>query len=602
MVLNRLTQNAASTNGAFTPTSFTTTNTTLLGDFSVTTSSGDISITSSTFTGSNTFNSAANLTVTNANNFSTTSGTSIFTKNGGSDNTWTGGNTFGNVEVINNDNNYLLLANTNPDDFNGSATFRQLSSGRLYAAHNGNNTFSGDISTVGTTTAITFGASTGRVVIDGSASQQFSGALALKPIVNRLTMATSSDAALNLNVQVEIAINLTMITGNINTTATNVLNLIDETVTTTIGNASSFVNGPMQYVLSSNSGTRSTLNFPVGKLADWRPIVLQVAHNTNTSYTYRGEVFNASARTLGYTLPATVDTVSDIHYWDMDRFVTSTMVANSATDLRTAAGDRPIITLYFGTNDAVKDGANLTICKNTAAASSTWFDIGGSGAPAFSGGTNLTGSVTSTSSPAVFNSFSRFTLGSKLAGWNPLPIELLNFSATAFSNYVKLDWSTASETNNAFFTIEKSIDGMNFNALEQIQGAGNSNSELTYSTNDNSPYEGLSYYRLKQTDFNGDFTYSDVRSVYFKKDNSSTFEIFPNPLTDEILQLVLLDEKINAGQIFVTDATGKQIYSSFISENASKQTINFTQKLKAGIYIVTVQTGQKAMCKRLIVL
>jgi hypothetical protein len=90
---------------------------------------------------------------------------------------------------------------------------------------------------------------------------------------------------------------------------------------------------------------------------------------------------------------------------------------------------------------------------------------------------------------------------------NPLPIELLNFSAKSIDNAVQLTWATAAEINNDFFTIERSSDGNNWEIISYVYGAGNSNYVIDYEYTDEMPLEGISYYRLKQTDFDGQFEY-----------------------------------------------------------------------------------------------
>jgi len=96
-----------------------------------------------------------------------------------------------------------------------------------------------------------------------------------------------------------------------------------------------------------------------------------------------------------------------------------------------------------------------------------------------------------------------------------LPVELLNFRAQIKGVNVQLDWSTASEINNNYFTVQRSKDGISFENILQIQGAGNSNSILHYSAIDHNTYEGVLYYRLQQTDFSGKFSYSNLVAVDF---------------------------------------------------------------------------------------
>ncbi len=112
-----------------------------------------------------------------------------------------------------------------------------------------------------------------------------------------------------------------------------------------------------------------------------------------------------------------------------------------------------------------------------------------------------------------------------------LPITLLSFEVRSLLKSVKLEWITTSEINNDFFTIERSLDGSSFETIEVIKGAGNSSKVLNYVTYDHDPKQGVIYYRLKQTDFNGHYSYSELEAVRFY--NSREFvqqsTVYPNP-------------------------------------------------------------------------
>lgn len=99
--------------------------------------------------------------------------------------------------------------------------------------------------------------------------------------------------------------------------------------------------------------------------------------------------------------------------------------------------------------------------------------------------------------------------------FSPLPIELLSFDAQFDNslNATELTWATASELNNDFFTIEKSTDLENWEVVTMVNGAGFSVETINYNTQDNNLTSGISYYRLKQTDYNGDYTYSEIRAI-----------------------------------------------------------------------------------------
>ena len=107
-----------------------------------------------------------------------------------------------------------------------------------------------------------------------------------------------------------------------------------------------------------------------------------------------------------------------------------------------------------------------------------------------------------------------------------LPIELLTFTAERQFNDVAVNWTTATEINNDFFSIERSPNGNDWEVIGTIKGAGNSIHETDYVFIDKNPLTGTSYYRLKQTDFNGDYSYSAVESVHF---SDYAVRVFPNP-------------------------------------------------------------------------
>jgi hypothetical protein len=130
--------------------------------------------------------------------------------------------------------------------------------------------------------------------------------------------------------------------------------------------------------------------------------------------------------------------------------------------------------------------------------------------------------IVSTTSP--FPAFGPFTIGATGAGPNILPITLLSFSAKAEKGKVRTEWITASETNNDYFTIERSKDGRDWEKIGTVDGAGNSTSELTYRFADERPYSGISYYRLRQTDFDGESSLSEVRSVEIAPDGEFSLD------------------------------------------------------------------------------
>ncbi|NRA10744.1 MAG: hypothetical protein HRT57_02165 [Crocinitomicaceae bacterium] len=115
-----------------------------------------------------------------------------------------------------------------------------------------------------------------------------------------------------------------------------------------------------------------------------------------------------------------------------------------------------------------------------------------------------------------------------------LPIELLGFYALNEERSVHTEWQTASEINNDFFTVERSADVKIWTVIGTVNGAGNSHDILDYSFRDNVPLNNLSYYRLKQTDYDNKISYSSVRSVFRDLEEGAEVRVFPNPTMDKV--------------------------------------------------------------------
>jgi len=166
----------------------------------------------------------------------------------------------------------------------------------------------------------------------------------------------------------------------------------------------------------------------------------------------------------------------------------------------------------------------------------------------------------------------------------PLPIELLYFKAHPFyendANKVLLIWETATERNNDYFTIERSKDAIHFDELCKIKGAGNSYHNISYRFIDENPYEGVSYYRLKKTDYDGSFTYSYIISVTIKFEREGRYSVYPNPSNGTF---TLQSEQ--GGVFELMDITGKVLHTYQV--NAGKESI--VVNLPAGMYFIRQQ-------------
>lgn len=169
-------------------------------------------------------------------------------------------------------------------------------------------------------------------------------------------------------------------------------------------------------------------------------------------------------------------------------------------------------------------------------------------------------------------------------GAAPLPIELAFFQAELTeAREVKLSWQTASEQNNDYFSIEKSSDALGWEAVKQVAGAGNSELSQSYETIDPEPYVGISYYRLKQVDFDGAYSYSEVRKVELGEDDSEVMlKAYPNP-TSDVLIIEGGDQELATIQVF--NILGQQVKVSVESVNKNTVSIDISHVYK-GIYII----------------
>jgi hypothetical protein len=162
-----------------------------------------------------------------------------------------------------------------------------------------------------------------------------------------------------------------------------------------------------------------------------------------------------------------------------------------------------------------------------------------------------------------------------------LPVKLVSFNANNKGKEVYIDWSTMVEINNDYFTVEKSEDAKNFNAIGIIKGAGNSNNILTYNFIDYNNSSKIVYYRLKQTDYNGEYSYSKINAVDLRDDKLDEWSFYPNPANEHI------NLKGNIEELEILDVSGNLIKQYF---NTDYNQINiFLSDVKSGIYLLKVK-------------
>ena len=187
---------------------------------------------------------------------------------------------------------------------------------------------------------------------------------------------------------------------------------------------------------------------------------------------------------------------------------------------------------------------------------------------------------------------------------NPLPIELISFDALKENDDVRIVWKTATELNNDYFVVERAGPNMEFKEIDRILGAGNSNSILDYNTLDRDPLAGVSYYRLKQVDFNGDYEYSDPVSVYFsEKEKNLEFSLFPNPVANGMVKIQKFgDKQLNHDlKIDLVDLQGKIIHTQLFQRESVIKEFTIPSHTGKGVYLVNLHNSDVSESFKLVV-
>lgn len=183
-----------------------------------------------------------------------------------------------------------------------------------------------------------------------------------------------------------------------------------------------------------------------------------------------------------------------------------------------------------------------------------------------------------------FNNGDRFTLGNTDAT-RSLPVELIRFSATPENHTVRVDWTTASETENEFFTVERSKNAQLWEVVKTEPGAGTSKTKNNYQVVDDGPYTGTSYYRLKQTDFDKNVTHSGLVRVVL--DYETPITLYPNPFSNSFK--IAAEFEINPAQVKLYNSNGIEI--AIAVKKDGQQVVADPGSIPPGLYFLKVTDG-----------
>jgi len=187
-----------------------------------------------------------------------------------------------------------------------------------------------------------------------------------------------------------------------------------------------------------------------------------------------------------------------------------------------------------------------------------------------------------------------------------LPIELTDFSAVVEDDIVVIQWETAAEENNDYFELLRSTNGLTYEVIGQVTGSGTTNNTMVYEFEDYNPVEGLAYYKLRQTDYDGESETFDPIAVelLIASDGSCVLTVYPNPCPGNC-RAKLSDCPKGDPQVrlMMTDATGhmvSELYDTRNFDGSFDLQIDKTNNLKPGVYVISAISGDENFSQKII--
>lgn len=429
----------------------------------------------------------------------------------------------------------------------------------------------------------TFNAGTQTVTFNGTRTQTISGT-SVTSFYNFTANNSYPAEAIRLSAPVNVYGTLTLRDGHITTTSSNILTCGTSSSISFMCTPqdSSFVKGPMNHVVNVNSGV--TKIFPVGKANSYRRIDLLIDQKLSTATTYTAEMIDSSAQALGYTMPPTIENVSYVRYHRITQNPSTTKV------------DVAQVRIYFGCtgqDDNVQALPPISVAKDNGSAA--WVDLTDTPSGFLCGSTYWGSALSGTFTSFVGNKFSLTNTGEPTT----LPVLLTGFDARPDRGVVNVSWTTASESNSEYFSIERSADGFTFEPIGNVRAAGYSASAIEYLFADEAPLYGYSFYRIKMADADGKFTYSTVVSVLMQFNH--TLLAFPVPAKDKIF--VLLNENPGEVQLIIRDMLGKEVMAekAFLVSGSERISLDLSGKLLPGIYTLQLIGSEKVSEQKIVI-
>ena len=382
--------------------------------------------------------------------------------------------------------------------------------------------------------------------------------------ITSLTVNNPEGVELWDNLTLTSATPLTLTTGIVTSQFGATITCTDPSYNGTAGLATSYIIGGVALTAGT---TPSDKTYPIGSSAESRPVTLNGLAASSGTVTVKFEEVAPD----GGTSAANV-TLSTSRRW-----------AGTVTD--------GTLGQYTGMGITYGDDDNLTAPSGITVAS------------ALSGYYSSLGIGVNTESiinapVATYTTLGYYALGS---GAGILPVTLINFETKLNNGAVQLNWSSASETDNGHFEVERSLDGVNFLTIATVQGAGNSAIASSYTVYDRNPVAGTDYYRLKQVDKNGTVSYYGVQSVKVGTLASNGLSVYVGQ-SDEI-NIRLFDNSAKQLNVSIVDLSGRIIQRETVYNTDGDGLFQVMPKqvFLPGIYTVHV-TGENIAAFRKVVI
>lgn len=467
-----------------------------------------------------------------------------------------------------------------------------------------NNTTSGTLNTSNTPNAVVTISGSGFNTLQGASPRWNTGGT-LNWGMNGLGLAanftnTTTTINLDINFTVPICNNLTFNIHDLNGSTSGVNGAFEDkvTITTYDQNNSIIAVNATNYVWSNSSFCSGLLFFGAAGGVGQRNIVIGRCQNGSSNGNDYGSLNSAVTVTISSPtgkISRVVINYGSVATGDANRFYTGSnpgfqnIVISNFT-----ARIPPVLNIAIPVCNTNSTSVNLSAtATSTTSPTYAWTNSGGtinSGSSGLTPNVKGPGTFTLTAYNSVATCSTNASITLTNVDCNLLSADLTDFNAVKEKESITLNWQTNSEVNNDYFVIEKSTDGLNFESIDVVKGAGTTSRKINYQSTDKNLSSGIIYYRLKQVDFDGKSSYSKTVSIEGVDKEYNVGNPLPNPTSAELN--IEFNVKTNSDFIVeIIDVTGKKVktFTELIETGFSSKNFNIVD-LESGLYFLHIKS------------